>query len=74
MTTENERIAQRAADLLIRSREETPEQRREREDWLAEDPRHDRIYLQLQRLDNEATGLLEDPELRALLERDSKQP
>lgn len=74
MNTDYERIAQQAADFLARSREETPDQRRERETWLAEDPRHVRLYLHLQRLDKQATGLLDDPELRALFERDSKLP
>lgn len=74
MTTENEQIAQRAADFLARSREETAAQRREREDWLAEDPLHVRIYLHLQRLDGAVTRLSDDPELQALFEHDSKLP
>lgn len=74
MNTEYEQVVQQAADYLARSREETEGQRREREAWLAEDPRHLRVYLHLQRLDEQATGLLDDPELRAIFERDFKLP
>ncbi|MEN4902742.1 DUF4880 domain-containing protein [Luteimonas sp. TWI1437] len=70
MKTESERIAQCAADFLARSCEETPDQRMEREAWLAADPRHARVYRYLQRLDEDARGLRDDPELRALLEQD----
>ncbi|MCD9125779.1 DUF4880 domain-containing protein [Luteimonas fraxinea] len=72
MATENERLAQLAADFLARSREETPAERQAREAWLAKDPRHLRIYRSLEQLDKDATALLDDPELRALLKRDSE--
>lgn len=68
MSQEQERIAQQAAAFLVRSREETPAERRKREIWLAQDPRHARIYQQLQQLDEDATSLLDDPELRKLIE------
>lgn len=70
MITDSERIAQCAADFLARSCNETPEQRSAREEWLAADPRHARAYRYLQRLDEEALGLRDDPELRAFLEQD----
>jgi ferric-dicitrate binding protein FerR (iron transport regulator) len=70
MSHESERIAARAAEYLVRSREETPAQCREREEWLAADPRHLQAYRHLQRLDERAAILLDDPELRALTERD----
>lgn len=70
MNTESERIAQLAADFLARSCEETSDQRTEREAWLAADSRHARAYRYLQRLDEEARGLRDDPELRALLEQE----
>ncbi|MEN5059989.1 DUF4880 domain-containing protein [Luteimonas sp. TWI1416] len=72
MTIEDERIAQQAADFLVRSREETAEQRLEREAWLAQDPRHASAYLLLKRLDEQAARLLGDPDLQALKDRDSK--
>lgn len=72
MVLDNERLAQRAADFLARSREETPAERQAREAWLAEDPRHLRIYQSLEQLDKDATALLDDPELRALLKRNSE--
>jgi len=67
MTTDSERIAQRAADFLARSWDETPDQRLTREAWLAADPRHARAYRYLQRLDEKARRLGQDPDLRALL-------
>jgi transmembrane sensor len=70
MSHESERIAARAAEYLTRSREETPTQRREREEWLAADPRHLQVYRHLQQLDKQASILLDDPELQALTERD----
>lgn len=70
MNTDPERIAQCAADFLARSWDETPDQRLSREAWLAADPRHARAYRYLRRLDEEALGLRNDPELRALLEQD----
>lgn len=72
MATENERLAELAADFLARSREETPAERQAREAWLAEDPHHLRIYRSLEQLDKDATALLDDPELRALLKRNSE--
>lgn len=72
MATDNERLARLAADFLARSREETPSERQAREAWLAEDPRHLRIYRSLEKLDKDATALLDDPELRALMKRDSQ--
>lgn len=70
MSRESERIAARAAEYLARSRDETPTQRWEREDWLAADSRHREVYLQLQRLDERASLLLEDPDVQALTNRD----
>jgi transmembrane sensor len=70
MSRESERIAERAAAYLTRSREETPAQRREREAWLAADPRHLHCYRQLQQWDRHAAGLLDDPGLQALAARD----
>lgn len=71
MSHESERIAERAAEFLARSREETPAQRQEREDWLAADPRHREVYLQLQRLDERASVLLQDPDVQARTGRDT---
>jgi transmembrane sensor len=71
MSHESERIAERAAEYLARSREETPAQRQEREDWLAADPRHRELYLQLQRLDERASVLLQDPDVRDRTGRDT---
>ncbi|WP_368565572.1 DUF4880 domain-containing protein [Pseudoxanthomonas sp. UTMC 1351] len=70
MSHESERIAARAAEYLARSREETPVQRREREEWLAADPRHFMAYQRLLQLEEHATGVLDDPELQAITERD----
>jgi len=67
MRQERERIARQAAAFLVHSREETSAQRDEREAWLAQDPRHAQVYQKLQRLDEEATSLLDDPELRKLI-------
>lgn len=67
MSGERERIARRAAAFLVHSREETSAQREEREAWLAQDPRHAQVYRQLQQLDEDATALLDDPELRKLI-------
>lgn len=74
MSNDYERIVQQAADFLARSCEETPKQRSKREKWLAADPRHGRAYRYLQRLDEEAGRLRDDPELRALLEQDLDSP
>ncbi|MEN4902741.1 DUF4880 domain-containing protein [Luteimonas sp. TWI1437] len=74
MSQEQERIAQQAAAFLVRSREETPAQRRKREIWLAQDPQHARIYQQLQQLDEDATSLLDDPELRKLIAEFRQSP
>lgn len=71
MSNDSERIAQQAADFLARSSGETPGQRSERETWLAADPRHERAYRYLRRLDEEARCLRDDPVLRALIEQDS---
>lgn len=74
MSQERERIARQAAAFLVHSREETSAQRDEREAWLAQDPRHARVYRQLQQLDEDATSLLDDPELRKLIESLRKFP
>lgn len=71
MSHESERIAERAAEYLARSRGETPAQRQEREDWLAADPRHREVYIQLQRLDERASVLLQDPDVQARTGRDA---
>lgn len=74
MSTDYERIVHQAADFLARSCEETPAQRLKREEWLAADLRHARAYRYLQRLDEEAGHLRDDPQLRALIEPDSDSP
>lgn len=74
MSQERERIARQAAAFLVHSREETSAQRDEREAWLAQDPRHAQVYRQLQQLDEDATSLLDDPELRKLIEGLRKSP
>lgn len=74
MSQEREQIARKAAAFLVHSREETSAQRDEREAWLAQDPRHARVYRQLQQLDEDATSLLDDPELRKLIEGLRKSP
>lgn len=73
MSHESERIAARAAEYLARSREETPAERREREEWLAEDLRHREVYRQLQQLDERASILLGDPDIRMLTDRDDEE-
>ncbi|MEN5059990.1 hypothetical protein [Luteimonas sp. TWI1416] len=74
MSTDYERIVQQAASFLARSCAETPVQRVRREKWLAADARNMRAYRYLQRLDEEAAHLRDDPELRALIEQDLLPP
>jgi len=74
MSQEYDRIVQRAAGFLARSREESPRQRANREKWLADDPRHERAYRYLKRLDEDARSLGDDADLRSLIEQDLKSP
>ncbi|WP_425491088.1 FecR/PupR family sigma factor regulator [Luteimonas fraxinea] len=70
MSQEYDRIVQRAAGFLARSHAESPRQRANREKWLAADPRHERAYRYLKRLDEDARRLGNDPDLRSLIDSD----
>lgn len=61
-----DRIAEQAAEYFARRHGATSSQRRERDAWLDEDPRHARAYDEFQRLWERAGGLADDPELQAL--------
>lgn len=74
MSQEYDRIVQRAAGFLARRREESPRQRASREKWLAADPRHERVYRYLKRLDEDARRLGDDPALRSLMDLHLKSP
>jgi len=74
MSHEYDRIVQRAAVFLAQSCEESPRQRANREKWLAADPRHERAYRYLKRLDEDARLLGDDPDLRSLIDLDFKAP
>jgi transmembrane sensor len=61
-----DRMTDQAAEYLVRSHDETPAQRQEREAWLAADPRHAREYVRLQRLSERVADLRDDPDIQAL--------
>ncbi len=61
-----DRVAEQAAEHFARSRSATLHQRRERDAWLNEDPRHAEAYERFQRLWEHTGRLADDPELKAI--------
>lgn len=70
MDKETRRIADQAAEYFSRRRAESPQQRRQREAWLAADPRHAAEYDKMQRLWDRTGELRDRPRLQALTQRD----
>ncbi|WP_168734331.1 FecR family protein [Pseudothauera nasutitermitis] len=66
MDTPSSRIAEQATEYFSRRRAESPQQRRQREAWLAADPRHAAEYAKIQRLWDLAGELRDAPRLQAL--------
>lgn len=66
MDKRQERIAEQAAEYFARRHGATSSKRRERDEWLDEDPRHARGYEEFQRLWDCTDSLAGDPELQAL--------
>ncbi|MBB4730463.1 FecR family protein [Xanthomonas arboricola] len=63
---DSDRIAEQAIEYLVRSHNESPSQKQEREAWLAADPRHVQEYERVQWLSDRAANVFRDnPKLRA---------
>ncbi|MCD9026774.1 FecR domain-containing protein [Luteimonas sp. BDR2-5] len=59
MDKDSHRIGEQAAEYVARRPKEASDERRQREAWLSEDPRHARAYDQALRMDDLAADLLE---------------
>ncbi len=66
MDTHSSRIAEQAAEYFSRRRAESPQLRRQREAWLAADPRHAAEYAKMHRLWDLAGEVRDAPRLQAL--------
>lgn len=66
MDKHSDRIAEQAAEHFAQRRSATLRQRRERDAWLNEDPRHAEAYERFQRLWDNVGSLADDPELKAI--------
>ncbi|MEL1263044.1 FecR family protein [Pseudoxanthomonas putridarboris] len=70
MDKHSDRVAQQAAEYFTKRRGATPADRREREQWLEEDPLHAEAYADFQRIWDRSGDQANDPELQALRSRD----
>jgi len=70
MDKHSDRVAQQAAEYYAKRRGATPSDRRERDQWLHEDPMHAQAYADFQRIWDRTGDVAGDPELQAMKLRD----